>query len=120
MLSSSLSSPFLFDPDSLEKIIKEVRDDSQTSIGVAVSKFVSLPSFSAMRSARVASSSRPAAGKDQVGQGAGRGRGKVPQHQAQAAGKFKRKASSSPAPGSSSGKSPKRFSRSPKGRGFPQ
>ena len=119
LLASPLSSPLLFDPETLTRVIQEVKDDSSTSTMVSVSRMVSLPSFSAMRSSRKASSGVPAAGRDQVASGSGRGRGRGQQNQGQAVGRgVKHKAGNFS--GGSVSKSPRRGARSPKGRGFSQ
>ena len=118
LLSSSMDSPFLFDPSVLERVIKEVKEDASTSALVAVSKVASLPSFSALRNTRKASSSVSAVGKDQAGAGTGRGRGRTQQYQGQSVGRGqKRKGFGSSSSGSNS-KSPKRSMSGSRGKGF--
>ena len=116
LLASSMEHPVLFDPQVVDRVIREVKDDSSTSSMVALSK-AALPSFSAMRSARKASPNIPAAGKDQAGSGVARGRGRTQQYQGQSVGRgLKGKSTAS----STSSKSPKKSTYVGRGRGFTQ
>ena len=116
LLSSPLDSSVLFDPSVFDRIVREVKDDSSTSASVRIA---SLPSFSALRASRKASSGGVAVEKDQAVSSFGRGRGRGFQKQGQSVSRLgKRKASSSPSPGPSS-KSPRKGAPSPRGRGFP-
>ena len=119
LLSSPMDSSLIFDPQTLTQVIKDVKEDSSTSTLVAVSKAVSLPSFAALRAARKASSGGSAAAKDQVGSGTGRGRCRGQQSQGQAADRGYKRKFTSHASGPVS-KSPRKGSRSPRGRGFTQ
>ena len=118
LFASAMDSPVVFDPPVLDRVIKEVKEDASTSSLVAVSKVTSLPSFSALRNIRKASSNVPAVGKDQAGAGAVRGRGKTQQYQGQSVGRGQKRKGMGSSFSAGTAKSPKRSASTSRGKGF--
>ena len=114
LLTSPLDSSSLFGQEVLDKVIRDVHQDSHTDAQLAISKAVSLPSFSSFRSSR---KSEGQVEKGNSSQGSYRGRGRGGRGGFGSFSSQKRKEPPSQTPNA---KSPRRGGRSPRGRGFPK
>lgn len=112
LLSSPLAGQDLFEQETIERVISEVKDDSTTSAQLAISKAVKLPSFSSARFLPKASSGGSGVNVGASTCGSGRGRGSYRGGKSN----FVNKRAASPAPQAPPAKSPR--GRSPRGRGF--